>query len=58
MQKAALLVESIMIVVLLGVVLWQRYQRTLKRWWKAGERSRNGPGRCSHGHQRTVKTAG
>ncbi len=35
MQKAALLIESIMILVLVGMVVWQRYQRTLKRWWKA-----------------------
>jgi hypothetical protein len=34
-QKAVLLVESILIVVLVGLVLWQRYQRVFKRWWKA-----------------------
>jgi hypothetical protein len=33
-QKAALLIESIMILVLLAMVVWHRYQRTLKRWWK------------------------
>jgi len=33
-QKAALLSESITILVLLGMVVWHRYQRTLKRWWK------------------------
>jgi hypothetical protein len=32
-QKAALLIESVMMVVLLSMVVWQRYQRTLKRWW-------------------------
>jgi hypothetical protein len=30
-QEVALLVESILILVPLGVVLWQQYQRTLKR---------------------------
>lgn len=34
MQKIALLVESGVILVLLSMVLWQRYQRTVKRWWK------------------------
>jgi hypothetical protein len=33
-QKTAFLMESIAMLVLLGMVLWQRYQRTLKRWWK------------------------
>jgi len=33
-QKAVLLIESGLIVVLLMLVLWQRYQRTIKRWWK------------------------
>jgi hypothetical protein len=31
-QKAALLIESVMMVVLLSMVVWQRYQRTLKCW--------------------------
>jgi transposase-like protein/IS1 family transposase len=34
MQKVALLVESGLILVLVGMVLWQRYQRTLNTWWK------------------------
>ena len=34
MQKEALLAESVVILLLLGLVLWQRYQRTLKKWWK------------------------
>jgi hypothetical protein len=34
MQKAALLIESVMIGVLLGMVVWQRYQRPIKGWWK------------------------
>jgi hypothetical protein len=34
MQKGALLVESGLILVVVGMVLWQRYQRTLKTWWK------------------------
>jgi hypothetical protein len=33
-QERALLIESIIIVVLWGVVVWHRYQRTFKRWWK------------------------
>jgi hypothetical protein len=33
-QKVALLMESIMLWVLLGMLIWQRYQRTLKTWWK------------------------
>jgi hypothetical protein len=33
-QKAELQVASNVILVLLGSVLWQQYQRTLKRWWK------------------------
>jgi hypothetical protein len=32
-QKVGLLVESIMMPVLVGMVLWQQYQRTFKRWW-------------------------
>jgi hypothetical protein len=34
-QKATLLVESILILVRLSIVLWERCQRSLKRWWKA-----------------------
>jgi hypothetical protein len=33
-QKATLWVESILILVLLSSVLWQRYQHFLKAWWK------------------------
>jgi hypothetical protein len=33
-QKAARLTEGVVIRVLLGMVVWPRYQRTLKRWWK------------------------
>jgi hypothetical protein len=33
-QKVALLIESSVMLVLLSMVLWQRYQRTFKRWWK------------------------
>jgi hypothetical protein len=35
MQEVARLAESGMIRVLLSLVLWQRYERTLKRWWKS-----------------------
>jgi IS1 family transposase len=34
MQKVALLIESIIILVLWGMAVWQRYQRTVKRWWQ------------------------
>ena len=30
----ALLIESIVILVLVGMLVWQWYQRPLKRWWK------------------------
>jgi hypothetical protein len=33
-QKVALLIDRVVILVLLGMVVWHRYQRTLKRWWK------------------------
>ncbi len=35
MQKEALLAENVVILVLLGMVVWQHYQRTLKKWWQA-----------------------
>jgi hypothetical protein len=35
-QKAALLIESIIILVLMSVVVWHGYQRPLKRWWQSG----------------------
>jgi hypothetical protein len=34
MQKVMFVMESVVIVLLLSMILWQRYQRTLKRWWK------------------------
>ena len=34
MQKEALLAEGVVILLLMGMVLWQRYRRTLKKWWK------------------------
>ena len=34
MQKVALLIESLLILMLLSIVVWQQYQRPLKRWWK------------------------
>jgi len=33
MQKEALLAEGGVILLLMGRVLWQRYQRTVKTWW-------------------------
>jgi transposase-like protein/IS1 family transposase len=35
MQKEVLVAQSMMILVLMGVVVWQRYRRTLKKWWQA-----------------------
>jgi hypothetical protein len=35
MQKVALVVESVAIMLLLSLVLWQRYERRLKKWWKS-----------------------
>jgi hypothetical protein len=35
MQKEALIAESAVVVLLLGMVIWQRYQRALKKGWKA-----------------------
>ncbi len=35
MQKEALVAQSGVILVLVGMVVWQRYQRTLKKWWQA-----------------------
>jgi hypothetical protein len=34
MQKVMVAMESVVIVLLLSMLVWQRYQRTLKRWWK------------------------
>jgi IS1 family transposase/transposase-like protein len=34
-QQAVLLVESMVILVLTGMVVWQQYRRVFKRWWKA-----------------------
>jgi hypothetical protein len=34
MQKEALAAQSVVILVLLGMVLWQRYQRSLKKGWQ------------------------
>jgi hypothetical protein len=36
MQKEALAAQSVVILVLLGMVVWQRYHRTVKKWWQAG----------------------
>jgi transposase-like protein len=33
MQKVMFVMESVVIVLLLSMLVWQRYQRTLKRWW-------------------------
>ncbi len=35
MQKEALVAQSVVTLVLLGMVMWQRYQRILKKWWQA-----------------------
>jgi hypothetical protein len=35
MQKEALVAQSMVILVLLGMVVWQRYHRTLKQGWQA-----------------------
>ncbi len=35
MQKEALLAESVMALLLVSMVIWQRYERTLKAWWKS-----------------------
>jgi transposase-like protein len=34
MQKTALMVESVLLVIVLVKVVWQRYDRTFKGWWK------------------------
>ncbi len=34
MQKVVLLLESDLMLVLLSLVRWQRYQRPVKRWWQ------------------------
>jgi IS1 family transposase/transposase-like protein len=34
MQKVVMVMESMVIVLLLSMLLWQRHQRTFKRWWK------------------------
>jgi IS1 family transposase/transposase-like protein len=34
MQKEVVAAESVMILVLMSLVLWQRHRRDLKRWWK------------------------
>ena len=34
MQKVTMWVESMVILALLSIVLWQRYQGILKGWWK------------------------
>ena len=34
MQKVAVVAQSMVILVLLGVVMWQRHQLTLKEWWQ------------------------
>jgi hypothetical protein len=35
MPKEALVAQSVVTLVLLGMVVWQRYQRALKKWWQA-----------------------
>jgi hypothetical protein len=35
MQKEVLIAESLLIVGLVGLVIWQRRKRELKRWWQA-----------------------
>jgi hypothetical protein len=34
-QKEALIAESVLLIGLMGLVLWQRRKRELKRWWQA-----------------------
>ena len=34
MQTEALIVESVLLIGLMGWVIWERRQRDLKRWWK------------------------
>ena len=33
MQEEALVAQSMVILVLVGMVVWQRYQRRIKGWW-------------------------
>jgi hypothetical protein len=35
MPKEALVAQTVVILVLLGMVVWQRHRRTLKQWWQA-----------------------
>jgi transposase-like protein/IS1 family transposase len=35
MQEEALVAQSMVILVLAGIVVWQRYRRTFKKWWQA-----------------------
>ena len=35
MQKEALIAESMLVIGLLGLVIWQQRKRELKRWWQA-----------------------
>jgi IS1 family transposase len=34
-QKEVLIAESVLLIWLIGLVLWQRHKRELKRWWNA-----------------------
>jgi hypothetical protein len=35
MQKAVILMESIVVLLMMGIALWERNKRTIKGWWKA-----------------------
>jgi hypothetical protein len=35
MQKEALVAQSMVMLVMVGMMVWQRYRRTFKKWWQA-----------------------
>jgi hypothetical protein len=35
MQKEALVAQSMVMLVMVGMMVWQRYRRTIKKWWQA-----------------------
>lgn len=58
MQKEVLVAQSMVMLVLVGMVVWQHYRRTLKKGGKRGERSRNARGHCMLGSPTIVRIAG
>ncbi|NDJ76470.1 MAG: hypothetical protein GYB65_09440 [Chloroflexi bacterium] len=58
MQKMLLLVESLMILVLLSVVVWQRYAAGSGAGGQTGEPNRNAPGICGHARRTIARIAG